>query len=158
MNKTDSEPQLHEVTFEAKADQKATLTFKNDPKHRDMISKDNGVSDTTIDFGTTTAKLHVPGYGYVITDVDGKTYESIDDFVYTAKEADSQDYTVTYTALPVEVAVHYDTNNLTDGQKATVKTTDSKITGVTDAKYATANGATTVPSVSGYVYGDQCVR
>ena len=152
LNKTDSEPQLHEVTFEAKADQKATLTFKNDPKHRDMISKDNGVSDTTIDFGTTTAKLHVPGYSYVITDVDGKTYESIDDFVYTAKEADSQDYTVTYTALPVEVAVHYDTNNLTDGQKATVKTTDGKITGVTDAKYATANGATTVPSVSGYTF------
>ena len=152
LNKTDSEPQLHEVTFEAKADQKATLTFKNDPKHRDMISKDNGVSDTTIDFGTTTAKLHVPGYSYVITDVDGKTYESIDDFVYTAKEADSQDYTVTYTALPVEVAVHYDTNNLTDGQKATVKTTDGKITGVTDAKYATANGATTVPAVSGYTF------
>ncbi|MHC3982355.1 KxYKxGKxW signal peptide domain-containing protein [Weissella cibaria] len=152
LNKTDSEPQLHEVTFEAKADQKATLTFKNDPKHRDMISKDNGVSDTTIDFGTTTAKLHVQGYSYVITDVDGKTYESIDDFVYTAKEADSQDYTVTYTALPVEVAVHYDTNNLTDGQKATVKTTDGKITGVTDAKYATANGATTVPAVSGYTF------
>ena len=152
LNKTDSEPQLHEVTFEAKADQKATLTFKNDPKHRDMISKDNGVSDTTIDFGTTTAKLHVPGYSYVITDVDGKTYEAIDDFVYTAKEADSQDYTVTYTALPVEVAVHYDTNNLTDGQKATVKTTDGKITGVTDAKYATANGATTVPAVSGYTF------
>ena len=152
LNKTDSEPQLHEVTFKAKADQKATLTFKNDPKHRDMISKDNGVSDTTIDFGTTTAKLHVPGYSYVITDVDGKTYESIDDFVYTAKEADSQDYTVTYTALPVEVAVHYDTNNLTDGQKATVKTTDGKITGVTDAKYATANGATTVPAVSGYTF------
>ena len=152
LNKTDSEPQLHEVTFEAKADQKATLTFKNDPKHRDMISKDNGVSDTTIDFGTTTAKLHVPGYSYVITDVDGKTYESIDDFVYTAKEADSQDYTVTYTALPVEVAVHYDTNNLTDGQKATVKTIDGKITGVTDAKYATANGATTVPAVPGYTF------
>ena len=152
LNKTDSKPQLHEVTFEAKADQKATLTFKNDPKHRDMISKDNGVSDTTIDFGTTTAKLHVPGYSYVITDVDGKTYESIDDFVYTAKEADSQDYTVTYTALPVEVAVHYATNNLTDGQKATVKTTDGKITGVTDAKYATANGATTVPAVSGYTF------
>ncbi|MHB9627584.1 mucin-binding protein [Weissella cibaria] len=152
LNKTDSEPQLHEVTFEAKADQKATLTFKNDPKHRDLISKDNGVSDTTIDFGTTTAKLHVPGYSYVITDVDGKTYESIDDFVYTAKEADSQDYTVTYTALPVEVAVHYDTNNLTDGQKATVKTIDGKITGVTDAKYATANGATTVPAVPGYTF------
>ena len=57
--------------------------------------------------------MAVPGYSYVITDAAGNTYKSIDDFVYTAKEADLQDYTVTYTAEPVTFGVHFDTTLLT---------------------------------------------
>ncbi|MCT0956321.1 hypothetical protein EFL64_00470 [Weissella cibaria] len=94
---TDSAPQVHNVTFVANTDQKATLTFVNDPNHRQPVVETTGTSDTTISFGMKTADLAVPGYSYVITDAAGKTYTSIDEFVYTAKEADSQDYTVTYT-------------------------------------------------------------
>ncbi|WP_197458791.1 hypothetical protein, partial [Weissella sp. DD23] len=145
-------PVSTKVVYTIDAVQKASLHFVNDPSNRaDKVISD-GKAYETIDFGTTTADLHVPGYSYVITDADGKTYESIDDFVYTATETDSQDYTVTYTALPVEVAVHYDTTELTAEQKTTVNVKDGKITGVTDAKYATANGATTVPAVPGYTF------
>ena len=152
LNKTDSKPQLHTVTFVANTDQKARLTFVNDPKQRDQITKNDGESDTTINFGTTTADLAVPGYSYVITDAAGNTYKSIDDFVYTAKEADLQDYTVTYTAEPVTVAVHFDTTLLTKEQQATVNATDSEISGKTDADYTTAQGQTTVPAVPGYTF------
>ncbi|MCT0021696.1 mucin-binding protein [Weissella cibaria] len=152
LNKTDSKPQLHTVTFVANTDQKARLTFVNDPKQRDQITKNDGESDTTINFGTTTADLAVPGYSYVITDAAGKTYKSIDDFVYTAKEADLQDYTVTYTAEPVTVAVHFDTTTLTKEQQATVNATDGEISGKTDADYTTAQGQTTVPAVPGYTF------
>ncbi|WP_317846145.1 mucin-binding protein [Weissella cibaria] len=152
LNKTDSKPQLHTVTFVANTDQKARLTFVNDPKQRDQITKNDGESDTTINFGTTTADLAVPGYSYVITDAAGNTYKSIDDFVYTAKEADLQDYTVTYTAEPVTVAVHFDTTMLTKEQQATVNVTDGEISGKTDADYMTAQGQTTVPAVPGYTF------
>ncbi|WP_371319398.1 mucin-binding protein [Weissella cibaria] len=152
LNKTDSKPQLHTVTFVANTDQKARLTFVNDPKQRDQITKNDGESDTTINFGTTTADLAVPGYSYVITDSAGNTYKSIDDFVYTAKEADLQDYTVTYTAEPVTVAVHFDTTTLTKEQQATVNATDGEISGKTDADYTTAQGQTTVPAVPGYTF------
>ncbi|WP_043707696.1 mucin-binding protein [Weissella cibaria] len=152
LNKTDSKPQLHTVTFVANTDQKARLTFVNDPKQRDQITKNDGESDTTINFGTTTADLAVPGYSYVITDAAGNTYKSIDDFVYTAKEADLQDYTVTYTADPVTVAVHFDTTMLTKEQQATVNVTDGEISGKTDADYMTAQGQTTVPAVPGYTF------
>ncbi|MBU7544891.1 mucin-binding protein [Weissella cibaria] len=152
LSETDGTPQNHKVTYVANTDQKATLTFKNDPKHRMTIVESEGTSDETINCGTTTADLTVPGYDYVITDAAGNKYTSIDDFVYTAKEADSQDYTVTYTAKPVEVAVHYDTENLTAGQKTTVNATDGVITGKTDAGYATADGATTVKAVPGYTF------
>ncbi|MBU7561950.1 KxYKxGKxW signal peptide domain-containing protein [Weissella cibaria] len=152
LNKTDSKPQLHTVTFVANTDQKARLTFVNDPKQRDQITKNDGESDTTINFGTTTADLAVPGYSYVITDAAGNTYKSIDGFVYTAKEADLQDYTVTYTAEPVTVAVHFDTTMLTKEQQATVNATDGEISGKTDADYTTAQGQTTVPAVPGYTF------
>ncbi len=152
LNKTDSKPQLHTVTFVANTDQKARLTFVNDPKQRDQITKNDGESDTTINFGTTTADLAVPGYSYVITDAAGNTYKSIDDFVYTAKEADLQDYTVTYTAEPVTVAVHFDTTMLTKEQQATVNATDGEISGKTDADYTTAQGQTTVPAEPGYTF------
>ena len=93
---TDSAPQVHTVTFVANTDQKATLTFVNDPKHRQPVVETTGTSDTTISFGTKTADLTVPGYSYVITDAAGKTYTSIDEFVYTARKL-ILGTTVTYT-------------------------------------------------------------
>ena len=42
---------------------------------RKVIS--DGKAYETIDFGTTTSDLHVPGYDYVIEDADGKTLRQL---------------------------------------------------------------------------------
>ena len=78
-------PVATKVVYTIDAVQKASLHFVNDPSNRaDKVISD-GKAYETIDFGTTTADLHVPGYDYVIEDAAGNKYTSIDDFVYTAK-------------------------------------------------------------------------